>query len=223
MSAASDPLGEAAQWLKSGGLLAFPTETVWGLAADARSEEALRRLRRWKRREADQPVSVLVDNVGAAEAQGASFSSPARLLADAFWPGPLTLIVPAAPRFATGVARADGAVGLRCSSHPVAGALVRRLDREGAGPPTATSLNRSGESPAATRDAARACCGCVGDEPLDERSVDEPRLLDVDGADCGAEEPTTVIDATEKLPRVLRWGAIDAHALDRLVGEWLGP
>ena len=134
MSAAPDPLDEAAQWVKSGGLLAFPTETVWGLAADARSEEALRRLRRWKRRETDQPVSVLVDNVDAAEAQGASFSRPARLLADAFWPGPLTLIVPAEPRFATGVARADGAVGLRCSSHPVAGALVRRLDREGAGP-----------------------------------------------------------------------------------------
>lgn len=222
MSALPDPLGQAARWVKGGGLIAFPTETVWGLAADASSAEALLRLRRWKGRDAGAPVSVLVENVEAAEARGASFSAPARRLADAFWPGPLTLIVPAERGFAAGVARADGGVGLRCSSHPLAGALARRLDREGAGPPTATSLNRSGEPPAASRDAARACCGLMRNEPVSGRSADEPRLLDIEGAECGAEEPTTVIDATEEPPRVLRWGAIDSRALQPLLGEWNG-
>ena len=222
MSAPSDPLIRAARWVKGGGLLAYPTETVWGLAADSRSAEAMLRLQRWKGRGADAPVSVLVDNVEAAEAQGAAFSGPARLLADAFWPGPLTLIVPTEHRFAPGVARADGAVGLRCSSHPLAGALARRLDREGGGPPTATSLNRSGEPPAAHRDAARVCCGVGPGTTVSGCSSDAPRLLDVDGAECGGEEPTTVIDATEKPPRVLRWGAIDSNALGPLLGEWSG-
>lgn len=220
MSALPDPLGQAARWVKRGGLLAFPTETVWGLAARASSEEALERLRRWKGRDADQPVSVLVDNVDSAEAHGAVFPGPARLLADAFWPGPLTLIVPNRGSFATGVARADGAVGLRCSSHPLAGALVRRLEREGAGPATATSLNRSGQPPAASRGAARACCHSAGEAPGAPRDIDEPRMLEVDGAECGADEPTTVIDATERPPRVLRWGAIDSRALEPLLGDW---
>ena len=222
MSALPDPLGQAARWVKRGGLLAFPTETVWGLAARASSEEALERLRRWKGRDADQPVSVLVDNVDSAEAHGAVFPGPARLLADAFWPGPLTLIVPNRGSFATGVARADGAVGLRCSSHPLAGALVRRLEREGAGPATATSLNRSGQPPAATRGAARACCESPGRVAGAPRDLDAPRLLDVEGAECGADEPTTVVDATEQPPRVLRWGAIGSRALEPLLSEWRG-
>ncbi len=223
MSARSDPLGQAARWVKGGGLLAYPTETVWGLAADASSEAAVLRLRRWKGRDADAPVSVLIENVEAAEAQGASFPGSARRLADAFWPGPLTLIVPAERRFAAGVARADGAVGLRCSSHPLAGALARRLDREGAGPLTATSLNRSGEPAAANREAARVCCGLAQNASMLGRGDDEPRLLDIDGAECGAEEPTTVIDATEEPPRVLRWGAIDRRALQPLLRKWNGP
>jgi tRNA A37 threonylcarbamoyladenosine synthetase subunit TsaC/SUA5/YrdC len=78
-----DPLGQAVRWLGSGGLLAYPTETVWGLAADASSEAALERMRRWKRRAADEPVAVLVEDVDDAEAHG--FALPAWPEATARW------------------------------------------------------------------------------------------------------------------------------------------
>lgn len=206
-----DPLGDAARWVASGGLVAYPTETLWALGADASSDEAVARLQRWKQRAADAPVSVLVSDVADAEAHGCELGDVARRLAGAFWPGPLTLVVPAAPVFARGVAREDGALGLRCSPHPLAGTLARRVAREGCGPLTATSLNRSGTQPAATRAQAAAQCGS---------GPDEPRLLQVPGAEAGGEPATTVIDATREPPRVLRWGGIDAETLSPVVGEW---
>ncbi len=171
--AAADALAAAVAHARAGGLLAFPTETVWGLGADARSEAALARLRRWKGRRAEQPVSVLVASAESAQALGLPLHGAAQRLAAAFWPGPLTLVVPAPPgRFAAGVARADGAVGLRCSSHPRTAALVAALERAGVGPLTATSLNRHGEPPVRTRTEALALC----------RGDDAPRCFELDDA-----------------------------------------
>ena len=206
-----DPLGEAARWVAADGLLAYPTETLWALGADSHSQPALDRLRRWKGRGDDAPVAVLVADADHAEAQGLQLAGVARRLAQAFWPGPLTLVVRATTRFAEGVANREGAVGVRCSPHPIAGALARRLAREGCGPLTATSLNRAGAAPAASRAQARAACG---------EAPDEPRLIDVDGAEAGAAEPSTVIDATCEPPRVLRWGAIAAEELTPVLREW---
>jgi L-threonylcarbamoyladenylate synthase len=207
-----DPLGDAARWIGGGGLLAYPTETVWGLGADAGSREALARLRRWKARESVVPLAVLVEGVEAAERQGFDLSGPAQSLAEAFWPGPLTLVVPSRRSLLPGVARRDGAVGLRCSAHPLAQALARRLAREGVGPVTATSLNRTGTPPARTLAEARAAC---------DGSADAPRLLAVEGAEAGGDAESTVVDLTESPPRVLRWGAIDAEVLTPLL-EGLG-
>ena len=170
-----DPIGQAACWLASGGLLAYPTETIWGLGADARSAEALERLCRWKRRAASEPVALLVENAERAAQLGFQLGPAARRLAEAFWPGPLTLVVPSRDEFAPGVARDDGAVGLRCSAHPLAEALARRLRLAGIGPITATSLNRSGEPPAAGLATAQALCGEGPDEP---RLIEGPRLID---------------------------------------------
>jgi len=171
--AAADALAAAVAHVRAGGLLAFPTETVWGLGADARSEAALARLRRWKGRSEGQPVSVLVASAESAHALGLPLPGAARRLAAAFWPGPLTIVVPAPPgRFATGVARADGAVGLRCSSHPRTAALVAALERAGGGPLTATSLNRHGEPPVRTRSEALALC----------RGDDAPRCFELEDA-----------------------------------------
>jgi L-threonylcarbamoyladenylate synthase len=206
-----DPLGDAARWVAAGGLLAYPTETLWALGADSNSQSAVDRLRRWKGRGDDAPVSVLVADPDHAEAQGLPLTGVARKLAQAFWPGPLTLIVPATTRFAEGVANGEGAVGVRCSSHPLAGALSRRMSREGCGPLTATSLNRAGTAPAANRVQARAACG---------EAPDEPRIVDVDGAEAGGEQPSTVIDATCEPPRVLRWGAVAAGELTSVIGAW---
>jgi L-threonylcarbamoyladenylate synthase len=202
-----DPIGAAVRWLGAGGLVAYPTETVWGLAAAADSAAGMDRLRAWKGRAAAEPVSILVEGVDAAKALGCELGPAARRLAAAHWPGPLTLVVPCHRRFAAGVARADGAVGLRCSAHPLATALARRAAREGVGPITSTSLNRHGEPPARTRaDALGLCAG-----------KDAPRLLDVEGAESGGDGPSTVVDLCGPRPEVLRWGAIAREEIEPML------
>jgi L-threonylcarbamoyladenylate synthase len=205
-----DPIGQAVRWLASGGLLAYPTETSWGLGADARSAKALEKLRRWKRREAGEPMALLVESADRAAQLGFELGPAARRLAEAFWPGPLTLVVANRDEFAPGVAREDGAVGLRCSAHPLAEALARRLRQAGVGPITATSLNRSGEPAAATRAEAAALCG---------EGPDEPRLVDIDAAEAGGDAESTVIDTTGDTLRVLRWGALSEREIQPVIEE----
>jgi len=205
-----DPLGDAVDWVRGGGLLAYPTETVWGLGADARSGPALTRLVDWKGRRSDVPISILVGALDDLEALGFEVDAGARRLAGQFWPGPLTLVMPCQGRFAPGIARADGAVGVRCSAHPLAAALARRLSREGVGPMTATSLNHSGAPPLRTRHEARASCS---------EDTDAPRMLDVDGAEAGGERESTVVDVTGERPTVLRWGALPEPVLEPVFKE----
>jgi L-threonylcarbamoyladenylate synthase len=198
----------AVERVRAGALVAYPTETVWGLGADACSDAAVASLRRWKGRADDAPISVLVDAPSALAALGCEPERAARRLAAAFWPGPLTLVLRPSRRFAEGVARADGAVGLRCSSHPVAAAFAAQLARAGVGPVTATSLNRSGEPAARSAAEARALCAGEG----------APALLDA-GADAGGAAASTVLDLTGARPRVLRWGAVPRSALAPLLEE----
>jgi L-threonylcarbamoyladenylate synthase len=208
-----DPLGAAVRWLGAGGLVAYPTETVWGLAAAAESPLGMQRLRAWKARDDAAPVAILVDGVEDALALGCELGASARRLASAHWPGPLTLVVPCRRGFAPGVAREDGALGLRCSSHPLAAALSRRARREGVGPITATSLNRHGEPPARTReDAARLCEGAGA-----------PHLVAVDGAEAGGDAASTVVDATGAQAVVLRWGAIPRDEIEPMLPGQAAP
>ncbi len=141
-------LDPAVAQLAADGVIAYPTETVWGLGACADRAQAIERLFAWKGRAHHQPLAVLVASPAAATALGCELDAHAHRLAEQFWPGPLMLITPCHGRFAPGVAREDGALGLRCSPHPVARALTLRLAREGLGPLTSTSLNRSGDPPA---------------------------------------------------------------------------
>jgi L-threonylcarbamoyladenylate synthase len=208
-----DPLGDGVRWLRSGGLLAYPTETVWGLAVDATSEAAVARLLRWKGRGESDPLAVLVELAGDLPRLGCELGREAKRLASQFWPGPLTLVLPCRARYAPGVARADGALGVRCSSHPLAAALARRLRGERVGPVTATSLNRSGVPPARNRAAAEALCGS---------DPDQPRLLEVKGAEAGGDAASTVVDLTAQRPVVLRWGALAADALEPVLAELAG-
>jgi len=206
-----DPLGDAVSVLAAGGLVAYPTETVWGLAADARSEPAMARLRRWKARGADAPVALLLESAAAAEALGFELGALGARLARGFWPGPLTLVVrPGPQRFARGVARDDGAVGLRCSSHPLAAALARRLAGAGVGPVTATSLNRHGEAEVRTAEAARERC---------DGSPDAPLWLAVEAAEAGGLPASTVVDVSGGGPQVLRWGALREPELEPVLVE----
>jgi len=194
-----DPLGAAVDWVREGGLLAYPTETVWGLGADARSVAAIDRLRGWKGQRESSPISILIADPDTLEPLGFEFNELARRLAAVFWPGPLTLVLNCRGVFAPGVPRHDGAVGVRCSSHPLSAALARRLAAEGVGPITSTSLNRSGATPASTREQVREICGS---------DPEGPRILAVEGAEAGGEGESTVIDTTGPELVVLRWGAL---------------
>ena len=195
--------------VRAGRAVAYPTETLYGLGADAASEPAIGRLLAWKGREASQPLTILVETAAALEGLGISLPAAGQALTDAFWPGPLTLVLPALRRFAPGVGRADGAVGVRCSSHPLAAALAARLANEGV-TITSTSLNRTGGAPARTRAEARAACG-----------EGEGAMLLLD--DAGLPEPSgvasTVLDLTAPAPRLLRAGAVPREALERVVGR----
>ncbi|HXK24997.1 MAG TPA: L-threonylcarbamoyladenylate synthase [Myxococcota bacterium] len=204
----SGAVRDAVERVRAGGLVGYPTETVWGLGADACSDAAVASLRRWKGRADDAPISVLVDAPAALAALGCQPERAARRLAAAFWPGPLTLVVRPARRFAAGIARDDGAVGLRCSSHPLAAAFAARLAHAGVGPVTATSLNHSGSPAARSEREARALCAGEG----------APALLDA-GADAGGARESTVVDLTGPQPRVLRWGAVTRDELAPLLEE----
>jgi len=212
--------GSGADWLESAldrlsrdGFVAYPTETVWGLGACADREAAIRRIFAWKGRSDGSPLAVLVTSVGAAEAIGCALDVRARRLAERFWPGPLMLVVPCRGRFAPGVARADGALGLRCSPHPIAAGLADRLERAGFGPLTSTSLNPSGRPPAANRAEAIGLVGPAGDA----RDLDQPLLVAPPGYDAGGGAPSTVVDCTQPRPGVLRVGAIAREAIEAVV------
>ncbi|HEX6138524.1 MAG TPA: L-threonylcarbamoyladenylate synthase, partial [Casimicrobiaceae bacterium] len=112
-------IARAADLLRDGGLVAFPTETVYGLGADAGNPSAVRRIFEAKGRPADHPVIVHVADLAMAERWAASMPDGARTLAAAFWPGPLTLIVPRASHVSDVVTGGQASVGLRAPSHPV--------------------------------------------------------------------------------------------------------
>jgi L-threonylcarbamoyladenylate synthase len=205
-AAALEPgLETALACLAGDGLLAYPTETVWGLGAAAASARAVERLRAWKGRRDAQPIAVLVPDLAALEALGAELSEAARALAADYWPGPLTLVLRCRGRFAAGIAGRDGAVGFRCSSHPAARGLARAAFARGLGALTATSLNRSGQPPARTRAEAAALC----------RGDGAPQLLEGAWPEAGGAAPSSVVDLSGAAPQVVREGAIDAGALLR--------
>ncbi len=209
--AAELELAAAARHLARGGLVAFPTESSWGLAADAASPEAVACLRRFKGRDADKPLSVLVGGPHGMDELAPEAPDAARLLAEHFWPGPLTLVVPGKGGLVPGVAREDGAIGLRCSPHPDAASLAQEAAARGFGPLTATSLNRSGESALTRRVDARAFC------------AEDESVVVLRGEECGGAPASTVLDCTTPVPLLLRAGALPRASLETLVGPLADP
>lgn len=197
---------EAAKRLARGELVAFPTETSWGLAADATSERGVAALLQWKGRATGQPLSVLVEGTQALASHGIELAPDAARLAACFWPGPLTLVLPlgarTGPRFAPGVVSEAETLGVRCSPHPDAKALAAEMAGLGAGPVTATSLNRSGQVAVETRQEAQSLCGEIG----------APALLE--GGECGGGPPSSVVDCSVRPPQILREAAIPRSRLE---------
>jgi L-threonylcarbamoyladenylate synthase len=195
-------IAEAAACLKSGGLVAMPTETVYGLAADATSDRAVASIYAAKTRPTFNPlIAHVLDH--AAAAREALFDAHAERLAEAFWPGPLTLVAPAAPGCRiSALARAGlDSVALRAPSHPAARALI-----ETAGLPLAApSANRSGHVSPTLADHVRA--------DLDGR-IDI--ILDAGPTQAGLE--STIIACLGGPPRLLRLGAIAREEIEAVLG-----
>lgn len=205
-----DPIGDSVARIRAGGLVAYPTETVWGIGADATSDTAVERLFAWKRRAADSYSSILVVDLKDLEPLGFEVGEATIKLAEAFWPGPLTLVIPCRGSFARGIANASGAVGVRCTAHPLAAALSRRCDAEGVGPITATSLNRSGVAPARSRSEVNEAV--AGD-------ADAPEIIGVEGAEAGGDIETSVVDVSGERPVILRLGSIPAAEIEPVIEE----
>ena len=176
--------------LRTGELVVYPTETFYGIGADAFSASALARLFRVKEREPGRPVGLIAADAAMAFSVVREVPIDARRLADAFWPGPLTIVVPAREDIASELAGPDG-IGVRVSPNPVARALSAGLGR----PITATSANLSGEAPASTLDEARAGLG-------------EKVKVYLEGGKLTASAPSTVIAVGRSGWRMIRVGAI---------------
>jgi L-threonylcarbamoyladenylate synthase len=203
LSAGKADVERAARILRDGGLVAFPTETVYGLGADATDAEAVTGIYAAKERPRFNPLIAHVPSLAAALDQGA-FDAAARALADAFWPGPLTLVVPVAPSCTVAdLARAGlDSVGLRVPAHSLALDLLSAVGR----PVAAPSANRSGRVSPTTADHV------LGD--LDGR-IDA--VLDGGSTRVGVE--STIVACCDGSPRLLRPGGIPREAIERVLGR----
>ena len=195
-------ISEAAAVLRVGGLVAFPTETVYGRGADANNARAVERVYSVKGRPADHPIIVHIASAAALDQYATDVSDAARRLANACWPGPLTLVVPR--REGTIVAQVTGGrptVALRVPAHPVALALLEEFG----GGVAAPSANRFGRVSPTTAVHVRADLG-----------PDVDLVLDGGPATVGVE--STIVDCSQDRPAILRLGGVDAAAIERILG-----
>ena len=194
---------EAVRRLEAGELVGVPTETVYGLAADAENPDAVAKIYAAKGRPADHPVIVHVHRQADLGHWAAEVPEAARRLAAAFWPGPLTLILPRRPGVAQACAGGQDTIGLRCPSHPVAQAVLA-LFKGGQGGLAAPSANRFGRISPTTAAHVRAELG--------------DSLLVLDGGACAVGIESTIVDCTAQPPRILRPGQLQAADLAAALG-----
>ena len=198
-------LAAAAERLADGGLVAFPTETVYGLGARADRDEAVAAVFAAKGRPADHPLIVHVADRVAATSFAAHWPPAAQRLAEAFWPGPVTVIVPRAAGIGAAAAAGQRTIGLRCPAHPVALALLRAAALRGVAGVAAPSANRFGRvSPTRAAHVADEFGGA---------------LWVLDGGDCALGIESTIVDTSRGRPVLLRPGVLDRRALERALGE----
>jgi L-threonylcarbamoyladenylate synthase len=199
-----DDLARAVEILRDGGLVAFPTETVYGLGADAENPAAVRRLYAVKGRPSEHPVIVHLARAAQLDEWGIDVAPAAHALAAACWPGPLTLVVRRAARVPDEVTGGLDTVGLRVPVQPLAHAL---LDAFGGGL-AAPSANRFGRVSPTSADAVRADLGADVD-------------LVLDGGPSAVGVESTIVDCTVDPPRVLRVGGVTAERLAEILGAEL--
>jgi L-threonylcarbamoyladenylate synthase len=194
-------IARATELLRGGGLVAFPTDTLYALGADASNRRAVARVFAVKGRGREHPVPLLVGDLAMATRLAGDLSGPAIRLATHYWPGALTLLLPARRGLPRELTAGTGRIGLRVPDSPIALALIRRLD----GPITGTSANRSaGPDP---RDAAEVL-----------RQLGDRLDLVLDGGAIGRGAASTVVDVTVTPPAVLRRGRISEEEILTLLG-----
>lgn len=194
-------LAAAVGAVRAGSLVVVPTDTVYGLGADAFSSPAVRSLLAAKGRGPDMPVPVLVGSWSTIDGLVPTVPPTARLLVEAFWPGGLSLVLPHAPSLAWDLGDTRGTVMLRMPLHPVALELLREV-----GPMAVSSANVSGAPPAVTVEQASAQLG-------------DSVAVYLDGGPAELAVASTIVDLTGSAPMVLREGAVSAEALSDVLGS----
>jgi L-threonylcarbamoyladenylate synthase len=187
--------------LRRGDLAVLPTDTVYGIAADAFSPPAVDRLLAAKGRGRDMPVPVLVGSWRGIDGLAEHVTPTMRSLVEAFWPGPLTLIVRAAPSLAWDLGETRGTVAVRMPLHPVALAVLAET-----GPLAVSSANRTGSPPATT--------GAEAEEQLTSSVA-----VYLEAGSSGDAVPSTILDLTGPTPQVRRAGALSLEALQEVIPE----
>jgi tRNA threonylcarbamoyl adenosine modification protein (Sua5/YciO/YrdC/YwlC family) len=195
-SPSAEVINLAATVLRDGGLVVFPTETVYGIGALADSKFGAQELFEVKVRPLDKPLPWLVESEDALDIYGVDVPAYAHKLAQAFWPGPLTLVVKASDRVGRDFRAADGTVALRSPDHEV----VTELIQAAGGPIIATSANTHGNPP-------------PGSFSEVEARIVQAADLSLDGGETQHQTASTVVDATGGQPVVLREGAIPAEQI----------
>jgi L-threonylcarbamoyladenylate synthase len=202
-------LAQAVRELAAGELVAFPTETVYGLGADAGNDAAVAKIFAAKGRPSDHPLIVHVADAAGVEHFAAAVPAFARRLMDAFWPGPLTLILPRRPDVGAAAAGGQDSIGLRCPAHPVAHALL--LGCRDATPPVhgvaGPSANKFGRVSPTTAQHVRSEFG--------------DSLLVLDGGPCEVGIESTIIDCTRGVPVLLRPGVLTRASIELVCGQAL--
>jgi L-threonylcarbamoyladenylate synthase len=201
-------IAAAARHIAAGELLAFPTETVYGLGARADDDAAVARIYAAKRRPADHPLIVHLADAAAAPHFAALVSEPARLLMARFWPGPLTVILPRQPGRGNGAAAGLGSIGLRVPAHPVALSLLHACAQLGVPGLAGPSANRYGRVSPTTAAHVEHEFGAA------------LRVLDGGACDVGIE--STIVDCTRASPVLLRPGRLGRAHTEAVLGQPLG-
>lgn len=197
-------IAAAAQALQRGELLGLPTETVYGLAADAGNDAAVAKIFEAKGRPANHPLIVHVASAQGVQRFASHVPDFAQKLIDAFWPGPLTLILPRRPEVAAVAAGGQSSVGLRCPSHPTAHAVLQSAQALGVFGVAAPSANLFGRVSPTTADHV---AGEFGDD-----------LLIIDGGACDVGIESTIVDCTRAAPVLLRPGVLTPQQLSQACG-----
>ena len=202
---AEGALAEAVAVLKGGGLVAYPSDTVYGLGAAASDQHAVARAFAVKGRLSEKALPLLLADFEDMAPLCAEVPAAANLLAERFWPGPLTLVLRRSPAFHSAALSGDDNVALRVPDHPFLRELIRALGE----PITGTSANRSG----------RPSCRTAREV---ERELGEAIDLIIDGGPSAVGRESTVVDITTDAPRMLREGAVSRREIEEASGQGVG-